>query len=258
LTQVEHDFAAYARQRATELAPGLDWRKPDRLVEVKGRLLGDPDLAWADWAKLHPNNFWVLTRRASEFIEAQRWTEAKTVLERLVQEYPSFTGSDSAYLKLAEVHRALGDTRQERLVLARLTEIDEKAVDACGRLMQLAAEVQDWSTVGQAVRRYLAVNPLVALPYRFLAQASEAQGQTSAGIEACRALLELDPPNPAEVHYDLARLLHRAGEPAARRHVLQALEEAPRYRAALQLLLEIHAAAGGSTTAAVTSPEGKP
>ena len=84
------------------------------------------------------------------------------------------------------------------------------------------------------------MNPLVALPYRYLAQASEAQGQTSAAIEADRALLQLDPPNPAEAHFHLAQLLHQTGDPAARRHVLQALEEAPRYRAALQLLLRMN------------------
>ena len=66
------------------------------------------------------------------------------------------------------------------------------------------------------------------------------QGDIQSGIQAYRALLQLDPPDPAEVHFDLARLLRRAGEPEARRQILQALEEAPRYRAALQLLLEIN------------------
>jgi hypothetical protein len=52
-------------------------------------------------------------------------------------------------------------------------------------------------------------------------------------------MLLLDPPDPAEVHFRLARLLRKAGDPAAKRHVLQALEEAPRFRDAHRLLLEI-------------------
>jgi hypothetical protein len=52
-----------------------------------------------------------------------------------------------------------------------------------------------------------------------------------------RGLRELDPPDPAEVHFRLATLLHQTGGPAAKRHVLQAHEEAPRRRAALKLLL---------------------
>jgi tetratricopeptide (TPR) repeat protein len=81
---------------------------------------------------------------------------------------------------------------------------------------------------------------LIAWPYRFLAQVSEQTDQPQTAIGAYRALLELDPPDPAEVHFRLARALHRLGDPEARRQVLQALEEAPRYREALRLLLEIN------------------
>jgi hypothetical protein len=54
-------------------------------------------------------------------------------------------------------------------------------------------------------------------------------------------LLVLDPSDPAEAHYRLARLLQQAGDPQAKRHVLQALEEAPRFREAHQLLLQLSA-----------------
>jgi hypothetical protein len=37
----------------------------------------------------------------------------------------------------------------------------------------------------------------------------------------------------------LAALLHKTGEPGAKRHVLQALEEAPRFRDAHRLLLRV-------------------
>jgi len=51
----------------------------------------------------------------------------------------------------------------------------------------------------------------------------------------------LDPPDPVDVHFQLARLLHEQGNAGgeAERQVLQALEEAPRYRDAQRLLLEI-------------------
>jgi uncharacterized protein HemY len=53
-------------------------------------------------------------------------------------------------------------------------------------------------------------------------------------------MLLLDPPDPAGVHFSLARLLHKQRDDAAKRHVLQALEEAPRFREAHRLLLEIN------------------
>jgi hypothetical protein len=95
------------------------------------------------------------------------------------------------------------------------------------------------------------VNPLVAPPYRFLAQAAEAAGRIPAAIEASSVLLRLDPPNPAEVHFALARLLRKVGDAGARRHVLEALEEVPRNRAALRLLLEINGDVRGETNSLV-------
>jgi hypothetical protein len=106
--------------------------------------------------------------------------------------------------------------------------------------MELGIANKDWPSVETNALRYLAVNPLVPPPYRYLAQASEQTKNTPHGISAYRAILELDPPDLAETHFRLAKLLHGVSDPSARRHVLQALEEAPRYPAALQLLLEIN------------------
>ncbi len=60
-------------------------------------------------------------------------------------------------------------------------------------------------------------------------------------IAAYRTLLNLNPSDPPDIHFRLARLLHAGGDPEAKRQVLLALEDAPRFRAALELLLEISA-----------------
>jgi tetratricopeptide (TPR) repeat protein len=114
--------------------------------------------------------------------------------------------------------------------------------------MELDAAAADWPAVETNAQRYLAVDPLVALPHRYLAQASEKLDVSQTAISAYRALLELDPPDPAEVHFRLARLLHQTGSAdEARRQVLQALEEAPRYRDALRLLLQIDGSVGAAS-----------
>ena len=105
--------------------------------------------------------------------------------------------------------------------------------------MELSTAVKDWSEVICNAQRFLAVNPLVAPPYRYLAQAAETTGDATTAIAAYATLLKLDPPNPAVVHFQLARLLKTSDVAAARRHTLQALEEAPRHREALRLLLEL-------------------
>jgi len=105
--------------------------------------------------------------------------------------------------------------------------------------MVLAEADQDWAEVAENARRSLAVNPLRAAPHRFLARACEELGQADQAIRAYQILLRLDPLDPAEAHFRLGRLLYQRGDPDARRHVVQALEEAPRYREAHRLLLDI-------------------
>ena len=213
-----------------------------------------PEEQWQGWAKNHPTNFWVLTRKANDLVEDKKWAEAKPILQQLIEAYPDYVGPESAYRMLAAAHRALGETNLEREVLERFAAKDDEAQDAYGRLMELDVASKDWPSVQTNSLRYLAVNPLVPPPYRYLAQASEQTGDTAYGIAAYHALLQLDPPDLAEAHFRLAELLHKTGDPSARRHVLQALEEAPRYPAALRLLLEINnqspqANAGAAATA---------
>jgi tetratricopeptide (TPR) repeat protein len=136
--------------------------------------------------------------------------------------------------------RSLNDAKGERGVLQEWAEIDDEATDAYQRLIELAVADKDWPTVTRNAERYLAVNPLVAPPYRSIAQAAGETGDDSAAIVAWRTLIQLDVPERADAHYQLARLLHKRGDVSeARRHVLLALEETPRYRAALHLLLEL-------------------
>lgn len=252
MAQLEKEFGTYARRVAERMAPGLDWEKPAAATlpaaahlheGEEGAVTEMPRLSeadWGRWALNHPTNYWVMTRQADRLLEEKKWSEAKPVLQSLIKLYPDSTGPDSAYRKLATVYRALGETNAEAQTLTQFAEKDDEATDAYARLMDLGTRAQDWAAVQRYARRYLAVDPLVAPPYRFLARASEAGGQIPGAIAAYQALLQLDPPNPAEVHFRLARLLHENHDPAARLHLLQALEDAPRYREALRLLRQLH------------------
>ena len=73
-----------------------------------------------------------------------------------------------------------------------------------------------------------------------LAQAAEMLEQPQEAVRSLQALSRLDPLDPAQVQYRLAKAYHQLGnEPQkALRHCLMALEESPRYAEALQLLLQ--------------------
>jgi len=235
LDKIEKDFAAFAKDRAEKLAPELSFEKPEP---------GDEDLA--DVSK----NFYVLTRHAKKLLRARKWQEAKAPLEKLIQFFPGNTGADNAYWLLGEAHRGLNETNAERLVLTTLANLEADDVDTYSRLMELSAIAKDWGAIATNAERYIAVNPLAAAPYRHLAQASEALGRRDTAISACKTMLLLDPPDPAGAHFQLARLLHENRDPAAKRHLLQALEEAPRFREGHRLLLEMKKTSEPTNTAA--------
>jgi tetratricopeptide (TPR) repeat protein len=268
MAELQEGFAVFARERANQLGPTLDWEKPkfDKVAakvrrgarpvpSVKKDTPEEPatnsvvkevetkpnsEGLWEEWARNRPTNFWVMSRRAQQFVEEKKWSEAKPILERLRDQCPDLVGPDGVDSLLAATDRALGETNAERAVLLKLAEKDDGAIDAFNRLMDLAMKEQDWPVAALNAQRYLAVNPLAAPPYRALAQASSKIGDLQTSIGAFRSLLGLDPPDPADVNFHLAEILHKAGNPDARHHVLLALEEAPRYRDALRLLLEIN------------------
>ena len=265
MDKIEKDFSAYAKNRAQQLAPGLDWDKPNLTGPLAARAVlematnapaggtntttvtpSSPvvtpervEEALAKWIQEHPTNFYALTEKVKQLIEQRDYQATKAPLQKLIDLYPDQTGPDSAYAQLALAHHELGETNAERAVLGKLAERDAEAKSAYMRLMELAAATQDWPEVVRNANRFLAVDPLVPPPYRFLAQASERTGESPAAITAYRALLQMDPPDPAQTHFLLAQALHRVGDPGARRQVLEALEEAPRFQPALKLLLDL-------------------
>src|SRR5439155_23302500 len=88
--------------------------------------------------------------------------------------------------------------------------------------------------------RWLGVSPLIPASHRAAAAAAEALADDALAMSSYRALLLLEPFDPAEIHLKLAAGLERSGDlAAAKRHALWALEETPRFRAAHERLLAI-------------------
>jgi tetratricopeptide (TPR) repeat protein len=275
MEKIEKDFAAFERDRANNLAPGLDWTKPkgtsrERDVValesfatnlVQAPLTNAPVAQSAETAAVTNSslpNYWQLTRQAKTALAGKHWADAKAPLERVIELYPKQSGPDSAYAMLAAAHRELNETNEERQVLIKLAPLEADDTDTFMRLAELDAGAGDWQGVAENAERFLAANPLLAQPYRYLALASEKLGQADPAIRSFQRMLLLDPSDPAEIHYHLARLLRQKGDAAgAKRHVLQALEEAPRFRDAQRLLLELETNNAAEAQPAASHPGDK-
>jgi tetratricopeptide (TPR) repeat protein len=233
LEELDKAVTAYARKKAAEMAPLADWTPPELPTRVE-------TVALKAWVTGHKNNYPALERLAIRQIEENDWQAARETLAAMIELHPTASGAGSPYVLLARVHRELGETARELELLethARLTADD---VDAFHRLCVLAAEAGDWERSKMYAAKWLAVQPLAAAPHERMAAAAEGLSDGGLAAESYEALLLLDPLDASDLHFRLARLAEKGGDLAlARRHVLLCLDETPRYRAALALLLEI-------------------
>jgi len=250
LEQLDEDFDTFAKEYANSVAPKATWETPDaeKLTDLGSALT---------WLNAHPDSVPALTRLAVELVRAEQWSEAVTPLEKLRALFPESIGAESPYAMLAKAYRELGKGPEEQAVLEDWAARDGDAWPAQLRLMELAEARGDWTTVAKFARDALAVNPLTAAPHRYLAKAAEQLGERGESIAAYQALVMLDPTDPAEQHFRLARMLKENGQAKeARRAALKALEAAPRYRAAHALLLELGPSEAGGETNVTPTTEG--
>ena len=235
LDQLDEEFREYAAQMAREFAPNLDWEKYD-LSAIRDD--DDPDRL-VRWVADHPTSLQGLTVLAVQHIEKREFAEAKKPLTKLIELYPEQVGDDCPYELLAAIHKELREVADERRVLEQYATRTDSAVPSLLRLVELQSTPIDWPAARETVRQLLAINPLLPQTQRARATIAEQLNDPAEALSALEAMLLMEPDDPAELHYRLAKLLHQQADPRAKSHVLQALEAAPRYRDAQKLLLKI-------------------
>ncbi|MGB0578302.1 MAG: tetratricopeptide repeat protein [Limisphaerales bacterium] len=242
MDELDEEFEDYVETLAKNLAPELDFSDPkEEKGFFGGTVLRDDNGDPVNLGGRPKNNYFALIAQAKAHLSAGEFEEAKKPLNTILKAYPMDISGDGALRLLALVHRELGDIEAERKLQVRLALQDADAVDANTRLLELEAARENWTGVQKYAGKYLAINPLRPIPYRFLAEASEKTKQPERAITAWDKVLLLDPADPAEVHFRLASLHARQNEKSkARIHILKSLEEAPRYRKAHRLLLKLN------------------
>jgi len=227
LDELDKGFAEFGRAEAKKLGGDFDLTRPDP----------EAGTAAAAMAQLDPRNFYSRVQQIQTLMTKEDWSGAKAKLTELTASGLYLRGPENPQMLLATVDRKLGDTAGEKAALTTVVVHEADALDAVTRLLALATDDKDWTAVSRWAEAWLAINPLAAAPWRALLTTHEQRAEAPDAIQAARVLLQLDPPDEPSIHYRLARQLKASGDTeGARRHVLQALEDAPRFRAAYDLL----------------------
>lgn len=233
IERLDADFAEYAKEVAGTWGERGDWSRED----LPERLTPDE---WVQWNRDHPDRVWGLVRSAESLIAAGRDQEAIEPLQNLVR-LGIVTGRRGGTLDLlAKAYRKLRRNDEERQTLQRIITLTDDALPALYRLAELAQANEDWEALAELSRYILDIQPLASFGHEHLAIAMERLDRFGDVIRPLKALMLCEPVDPASIDYRLALAHHSLGDgEASKRHVLAALQEAPRYRDALRLLLRL-------------------
>jgi tetratricopeptide (TPR) repeat protein len=191
--------------------------------------------------QLETRDTFALRIRAAELFAADGDTAAAaTHYNRALELFPFMTGKGNPYEPLAKLLEQKGDATQAAAVLDKLVSKDENNIEALKTLARLRNSLGQRQQALDALEASFYISPF---DYKLHTQAGELSVELknySRALAEFQAALALQPPNIAEANYNVANAYHVLGrQPEAKRAVLRALEAAPRYEKAQELLLRI-------------------
>ena len=172
--------------------------------------------------------------------EAREWARALEAAERAIALFPDYVDEGSAYLIKAKAYEETGDTARAAQTLAEYRSrggYDPTALKALAKWLHESGDTE--AAIG-VLEDLLLVAPLRLDVHAELGDRLLEAGRAEQALHEYRMFAALDPHDKANVHYRLARAHRALGDTEeARKQLLYALEIAPHYRDAQQMLLEI-------------------
>ena len=133
-----------------------------------------------------------------------------------------------------------GDGSGAADVIDSLLKVDENKVEAMKTLARLRLAQGDKTRALEAIRASFYVSPFDYYLHTKAGELSLESKDYARALAEFQVTLALQPPNLAEANYNVATAYYSLGkQPEAKKAVLRALEAAPRYEKAQELLLRI-------------------
>ena len=189
-------------------------------------------------AAAHPDSYTVHYAYGASLYAAGEMEAARGPLDRAADLAPQATGLESPRGMLAQIAEELGDPERAMRELDRLLEFDATSIEAARKLAALAEAAGDEARMALAYDRIIGIDPFDAAPHRGSGRLALAAGDTDQAILEFKIALAAGAADRVAAYCDLAESYLRAGDFDAARHaVLNALEMAPTYERAQELLL---------------------
>ena len=168
--------------------------------------------------------------------------DAMQAFERAAALIPNASGRDSPHEQMAAI--ALQKKDDGRLIaeLTALVAVDANNVDAARQLVTALhkASVDEPAKLRPMYERIVAIDPFDAEAHTYLGRYALQQNDPDAAAREFRTVIALGPVDRAAAYTDLAESYFKSGKRAeAKKQTLAALEIAPTYERAQELLLKL-------------------
>jgi tetratricopeptide (TPR) repeat protein len=192
-------------------------------------------------AESDPGSFPVQVALGQALAKAGDNAAAVAALERAAALMPRATGEDNPNKMIAAIAEKQGDTARAVRALQDVLKVDHTDIEAARKLaMLLASSSQDKAQLEDAYQRLVNVDPFDANAQSGLGRLLMARRDAAGAARAFRSALASKPADAAVAHVDLAEAYLTLGKHAdAKAQTLQALEIAPSFERAQDLLLKL-------------------
>jgi len=171
---------------------------------------------------------------------SKQWATVVALANQANEIFPEFVGDGNSYLALHDAYEASGNSDKAVTVLETWFENGGYQPDM---LHQLAHRLRDQGRTDKAIEVLEAINwvsPNSIDLHERLGKDYLARGDNNAALREFKSLLGLDPHDKSVVHLNIAYAYKNLNDKKrATRNVLQALEYAPFFREAQDLLVEL-------------------
>ncbi len=217
------------------------WVKTKLVLPLQAVAAGD--------GKKEPSGPFVSAMRAGiALMEQGKLDSARATLQRAEELFPDYSGNGSPAVFLAQLARDRGDLREALAQVERVTSRSETAIDANLLEADLRERLGDSLGARAPLERLIWMTPYDIPLHVRLAKIAVRSDDHVAELRERRAVVALDPPDPLDAHYELAKALANSGDiPGARKELLGVLEQAPAFEKAQVLLLELRVRSAAST-----------
>ncbi|HLG17315.1 MAG TPA: tetratricopeptide repeat protein [Blastocatellia bacterium] len=193
--------------------------------------------------KARPNDYFANLRLGTILKKEGDVDRAVEHLRRAAELFPYYAGEGNPHVQLAEIYESQGKTAEAAAALENLARYSDTDFEALKKLARLRLAEGDNDRAIEALGAAFYIHPFDAALHKLAGDVYLGRGDSRRAVREFRVAVALKPPDLAGAHYDVARALDAAGERTeAKRAVLRALEIAPGFEKAQELLLKLRGA----------------